>query len=188
MPSSPLTPTQWHALRHKALSAARRLKPDDPDGAKDLVRRVLVELFGDGGVGWTEPDAKQVLRRVCRRMWNLAGRDTQRFDPLRAPVVIDDDAFKAPVSNWRPGFIPDPLQLLLEKEQRLQGEARYAKLEASVEGDALALILLDEDYERDEAKAEALRRGYSPGEINDARRRLQRHLTSIVAEEKKVTR
>lgn len=162
---------------------ARKFKPDNPDEAKELVHRALVDLFKPGGIGWTEPDLKAVLRRVCSRMWSLAGKDTQRFDPFRAPAELEDDSFEMPAANWRPGFIPDPLQLLLAKEQQLEGEARYKKLEACVAGDALAKILLDDDYERDEAQAEALRRGYTPGEINDARRRLRRHLANIVAEE-----
>jgi hypothetical protein len=48
---------------------------------------------------------------------------------------------------------------------------------------APAWLLLSGDYEKDEAQAEALRRGYTPSEINDARRRLRRHLANIVAEE-----
>jgi hypothetical protein len=185
MPTSPLTPTEWRSLRRRALSVARTLKPEDPTGAKELVQRTLEELFKPDGLGWTEPNVKAVYTRVCRRMWNLAGRDTQRFDPFRDGAPLDDDAFEMPVANWRPGFIPNPLELLLAKEQQLEGEARYKKLEERVAGDTLALLLLDDDYEKDAAQAEALRRGYTPGEINDARRRLRRHLTNIVAEEEK---
>ena len=185
MSTSPLSPTQWSAIRHKALEVARKYKPDDPAGAKDLAHRALADVFKPDGPAWTETDPAGLLKRVKSKVWSLAGRDTQRFDPLRGSPGMDDDKLEMPATNWRPGFIPNPEQLLLAKEKQLEGEARYKKLEERLAGDTLVLILLDDDYEGDQAQAEALRRGYTSGEINDARRRLKRHLTNIVAEEEK---
>jgi hypothetical protein len=186
MPDAPpLTNAQWRALLDKALLKARDLKPDDEAAAEDLVQRAVAIILRPGGLGHTERNPKLLLKALRSQMWSQAGWDTQRFDPVgRSGVELDDDKLQVPETNWRPGRIPDPQQLLLAKEKHEQGTARYAKLTERFKADKLALLLIDTSYEKEEAKAEALRRGYTEAQINDARRRLGRALTIILREEK----
>jgi hypothetical protein len=182
----PLTSAQWQALLNRALKKARDLKPDDEVAAEELVARAVALVFRPDGPGFTERDPKRLLRAIRRQMWSQAGKDTQRFDPTgRSGEELDDDRFRAPDSNWRPGHIPNPEQLLLAKEKHDLGTARYARLTERFKADKLASLLIDPSYERQEAKAEALRRGYTESQINDARWRLRRAFAIILRAEQK---
>jgi hypothetical protein len=180
----PLTSAQWKALLRRALMKARDLKPDDEAGAQDLVQRAVLLVFRPGGPGFTDRDPKSLLRALRRQMWSQAGKDTQRFDPTgRSGEPLDDDRFLSPETSWRSGHIPNPEQLLLAKEKHELGTARYARLIERFKGDELASLLIDPTFEKQEAKAEALRRGYTESQVNDARWRLRRYLAIIVREE-----
>jgi hypothetical protein len=183
--ASPLTSAQWRTLLDRALLKALDLKGGDEAAAEDLVQRAVEIVLRPGGPGHTERDPKLLLKAIRRQMWSLAGKDTQRFDPVgREGVELDDDRQQVPETNWRPGRIPNPQELLLAKEQHERGTARYAKVATRFKGDELASLLLDTSYEKDEAAAEALRRGYTEAQINDARKRLKRYLTTILQEER----
>jgi hypothetical protein len=182
----PLTSAQWKAVLNRALKKARKLKPDSKADAEDLVHRAVALVFRPDGPGFTERDPERLLRAIRRQMWSQAGWDTQRFDPTgRSGEELDDDRFLAPETNWRAGHIPNPEQLLLAKEKHELGTARYAKLSERFKADELATLLIDPSYEKQEAKAEALRRGYTESQINDARLRLRRYFAIILREEQK---
>jgi hypothetical protein len=185
VPAPELTHAEWRKLTRRALGVARKFRPDDHIAAKELVRRALAHIFRPEGPGHTERDPDVLFKLLARRIWSDAGNDSQRFDPIRTGKQLDDDTWKHPEGKWHPGYIPNPQQLLLAKEQHELGTARYEKLLIRMKGDDLALLLLDTSFERDEARAEALRRGYTERKVNDARRRLQRNLATLVEEERK---
>jgi hypothetical protein len=187
MPAGPpLTSAEWQALLNRALKRARKLKPDSEAAAEDLVHRAVALVFRPDGPGFTERDPKLLLRAIRKKMWSQAGWDTQRFDPTgRSGEELDDDRFRDPQTNWRPGHIPDPQQLVLAKEKHELGMVRLAKLTERFKADQLASLLIDTSYEKEEAKAEALRRGYTESQINDARWRLRRYFAIILRAEQK---
>jgi hypothetical protein len=185
VPAHKLTERQWRALTRRAFGVARKFRPDNLDAAKELLRRALTHIFRPEGPGHTERDPERLLKVLARRMWSDASNEARRFDPIRSGQQVDDDRWKHPEDKWHPGYIPDPLQLVLAKEAHEIGTARVATLGDWYKKDELALLLLDPKFEGDEAQAEALRRGYTERQINDARRRLRRSLAIIVEEEKK---